>query len=156
MGKKLSAYNLYMRKTLKGKLAGKTKAQREAIFKAAARGWNKGKPRSTSRSKPKSGSSKRSSSNTGGRRLGKSVFNTQKIFSLITKGALAAPAVAIALAGGTAEEKVMRGLYAYTGYDYRSGQVNLAHAFETYKPYLFTKVIQAVIPKIGSFIRSVF
>ncbi len=39
MGKpkrKLSAYNLYMRKALKGKLAGKTKAQRKAIFKRAA------------------------------------------------------------------------------------------------------------------------
>lgn len=160
MGRKLSAYNLHMKRELKGKLSGKTKAQRKAIFKAAARKWkSKGKRKPASRSKPKSGGSKRkpvkSSSKTGGRRMGKNSFSTQKIFALVRKGALAAPAIGVALDPSlTPQEKARVGFQKYTGVDMRTGKFHFNSLREGYEPYFWTSLATHGIPKVISFVKG--
>ena len=157
MGKKLSAYNLYMRKALKGKMTGKTKAQRKAIFKAAARGWNKGKPRSTSRSKPRTGGSSRSrsttrrSNTTMGKRGG---FNTQKIYKLIRMAAIALPAAAIVMGPGTGEQKLKTGVLQYFGYDMNSGTFRWEDLAKGWTPAVAAIAVTYGIPKLAGLIRG--
>jgi len=161
MGKpkrKLSAYNLYMRKALKGKMTGKTEAQRKAIFKKAARGWNKGKPKSTSRSsKPKSKASAPKSNPAGGtRRMGKSTFNMNKIYGLVRKGAIFLPAVGIAMRTDlTPEWKIRLGIRDYFGYDIVTGIFRWQDVMRGWTPAIAAQVITRVIPAIGKLIRSI-
>jgi len=156
--RKLSAYNLYMRKALKGKMTGKTKAQRKAIFKTAARGWNKGKPKSISRSsKPKSRASpeKRSNPKGGNRRMGKSTFNMNKIYGGVRKVALFAPAVARAMEPGqTPEWKIKAAIQDYTGWSFWSNDWKLERAATGWMPFIFATVITAVVPKISRFVKG--
>ncbi|GAG56875.1 unnamed protein product [marine sediment metagenome] len=154
MGKKLSAYNLYMRKALKGKMAGKTKAQRKEIFKAAARGWNKGKPKSTSRSKPKSGGSSRSSSTTRRSKTTMGKFNTQKLYKLIRLAALVAPAAYHAVRPGTPEYKARNIIMRYTGFDLNDGQFRGQYLLEGYGPLLGATLATYGLPKLAGFLKG--
>lgn len=160
MGKKLSAYNLYMRKALKGKMAGKTKAQRKAVFKAAARGWNKGKPRSKPRSsKPKSRASpSRRAKPTGGtRRMAKSSFNMNKIYGLIRKAAIVVPAVDLAMQIGVSNEhKVKVGIMWYFGWDPWSHKFRWEQLWNGWGPAVGAQVITRIIPAISKLIRGIF
>lgn len=157
MGKKLSAYNLYMRKALKGKMAGKTKAQRKAIFKAAARGWNKGKPRSTSRSKPKSASSRRSSSTPRRvNRMGTNTFNTQKLFSLLRKASLIAPAAGVVMSSASPQTKVVQGIELYTGYNIETGMFHFEALKRGWTPYVVTSLVTHGIPKLIGLMKGLF
>ena len=163
MGRKLSAYNLHMKRTLKGKMKGKTKAQRKSIFKAAARAWKskkRGNPKP--RSKPKKSKylseykkhrflprTKRRSN----RRMG-NTFNTQKLFKWVRVGSLLGPAVISALEPGTLEVKAKRIFHKYTGLNPVTGAFSWEYGLETYKPFIFTTAITAVVPKIGAFIKG--
>jgi len=158
MGKpkrKLSAYNRYMSKALKGKMTGKTKAQRKAIFKAAAKGWNKGKstPRS---SKPKSRATTSRSNATGGtRQMPKNSFNMSKIYSLANKVAFVAPYAGIALDPTHSPLwKVNRGIAYLSGYDMLANTWDFENLKKGWLPYVATKIVTAVVPKITSFVKG--
>ena len=156
MGKKLSAYNLHMKRSLKGKMKGKTKAQRKAIFKAAARAWKskkKGNPKP--RSKPKSGGSRRGSSTTRrSNRVGrKGGFNTQKLFKLIRLGALVLPAAGIAMSGVSTQEKLNYLRSAYFGVR-GDGTFHLEDLARGWLPYLASIGVTYGIPKVAGLIRG--
>ena len=153
--KKLSAYNLYMRKALKGKMKGKTKAQRKAIFKAAAKGW-KGKGKSNPRSKPKSRASAPKSNSTGGtRNMKKNSFNMSKIYSLANKAAFAAPYIAVALdPSHTPEYKVKKGLGLLTGFSLFTNTWNFDLLRQGWEPYFWSKIVTTVVPKAINFVKG--
>ena len=91
--RKLTPYNKCMSRELKGKMSGKTKAQRAAMFKAAAKRCSKNPTGKASTSKPKN---KAKSTPAGGtRKVGKSGFNMGKIKSLIRLGASLVPTAVI-------------------------------------------------------------
>jgi len=151
--KKLSAYNRYMSKALKGKMTGKTKAQRKAIFKAAAKGWKKGK--STPRSQPKSRASPAKGNPTGGnRRMAKNSFNMSKIYGLVRKSALFAPAAIRIAQKGFTEDAGIHIVKDYLGIDMRTGLFLLGNLRRGWEPFVYANVITRVIPKIGSFIKG--
>lgn len=145
--RKPSAYNKHIGREMR---AGKT-------MKQAAASWKRKGSKPKSKSAGKSRSTSRSSSKSGGRRLGKNTFNTQKIFSLLRKGALIAPAAAVAMDPSlSAEEKVRVGVQKYTGVDMRTGQFHLNSLKEGWYPYLATTAVTTVAQKLGSFIRGIF
>ena len=144
--KKLSAYNLYMRKALKGKLTGKTKAQRKAIFKAAAKGW---KRKSNPRPKPKSAgkpkrSSGRSSTKTGGRRMGNKGFNTNKIYGAIRKIAIFVPAASIAMMPIPLEEKLKIGQSWYFGWNPYTNRFEPENLWKGWGPAMGAQVVTRI------------
>ena len=155
MGRKLSAYNLHMKRELKGKLSGKTKAQRKAIFKAAARKW-KPKGKSVSRSKPKTGGSSRSRSTTrrSNRTMGKNTFNMSKIYSLANKAAFVAPYIGVAMGAGSPQFKIHKGLRFLTGYNLDNNTWSFESLKQGWTPYVMTKLVTAVVPKITSFVKG--
>ncbi len=154
--KKLSAYNQYMSKALKGKMTGKTKAQRKAIFKAAAKGWKKGKstPRS---SKPKSRASPSRANPTGGKgRMGNS-FNMNKIYGAIRKLAIFIPAVDIAMRSEWSNEtKITNGLLWYFGWDRTTSSFKWSSLWKGWGPAIGAQIVTRVIPAINRFIRGFF
>ena len=156
MGRKLSAYNLHMKRELKGKLSGKTKAQRKAIFKAAARKW-KGKGKTASRSKPKNRASPSRRAKPKGvrRNMTKNTFNMNKIYSLANKAAFFAPYVGLALDPGiTPARKVNFGISFLTGYNMDTGVWSFESLKRGWLPYVATKLTTAVVPKIASFVKG--
>lgn len=154
MGKKLSAYNLHMKRELKGKMKGKTKAQREKIFKDAARKW---KGKSTSRSKPKSRASPSKAKPTGGKRkMTKGSFSMNKIYSLVNKAAFIAPYAGVALDPSLSNEaKVNRGLAYLTGYSMSEGRFDFAWLRKGWEPYFWSKIVTSVVPKALNFVKGV-
>lgn len=136
--RKPSAYNKHVGREMR---AGKT-------MKQAAASWKR------KGSKPKSGGTSRkpaeSSSKTGGRRLGKSTFNTNKIFGLITKAALIAPAASVAMdASLTPHQKVRRGIAWYTGFNIDTGAFKWEDLLKGWAPYVGTKLARKVVAIIG-------
>ena len=158
MARKLSAYNIYMRKALKGKMKGKTKAQRKAIFRAAAKGW-KGKKRGSSRTTSStSRSSSRSSSkqkSTGGRKMGsKGFLNTSTIMKFFRIGALAAPAVAEIVTKGLSNEAKMRHIVRnYTGFDYVTKTWNWQNLLAGWMPFISATAVTYGVQKLAGMIR---
>lgn len=138
--RKPSAYNKHVGREMR---AGKT-------MKQAAASWKKKGSKPKSQASPKKGSKP-----TGGtRRMGKNTFNTQKIFSLMTKAALLGPAFIIATGSGDMTHKMKEGIHSYTGLNFATRGFDFEYALNTYKPYIFMKIIGAVVPKIGGFIKS--
>ena len=91
--RKLTPYNKCMSRELKGNMSGKTKAQRAALFKAAAKRCSKNPTKKASTSKPKN----KAKSNTTGGNKRVSGFNMGKIKSLIRMTASLVPTAIIAL-----------------------------------------------------------
>ncbi|GAI26122.1 unnamed protein product [marine sediment metagenome] len=87
--------------------------------------------------------------------MGKNTFSTQKIFALMRKGALAAPAIATALDPSLAPaEKLRVGIQKYTGVDMRTGQFHFNSLRQGYEPYFWTSLVTYGIPKAISFVKG--
>lgn len=157
MGKpkrKLTSYNKCMSRELKGKMSGKTKAQRAALFKAAAKRCS-GKTRSAS-SKPKSRASPKKRSNpTGGtRQMPKNSFNMSKIYSLGRKVALVVPLIGRAIGPGTPASKIDGAVADYTGYAMGQGNWDWRRMQRGWMPFLGVSVVtRGIIPFINKLIR---
>lgn len=162
MAKKLSAYNRYMRAALKGKMKGKTKAQRKTIFKAAARGWKKesktrkriktgAMKRATTRyrSRPKTKTKTRSNPTVSKRR---GFLTTSTFYKFARLAALVGPAAVIATGPGTAQAKIQAGLTAYTGMD-ASGGWSLGNLARGWLPFIGTSLVTHGISKVIGMIR---
>lgn len=121
MARKLSGYQLHMKRALKGKMKGKTKAQRKAIFKAAARSWKKKGKSTRTRSSSRKTSKSASKSSPSRRSRMRSWLNFNRIKSWVQKIALIAPAVGTALEPVPPIEKINRGLQRYTGFRFDGG-----------------------------------
>lgn len=167
MARKLSAYNRYMRTALKGKMKGKTKTQRKAIFRAAAKGWKKKRStpkhrdvrvrvvKSPTRKGARPSHLKKSTG--GNRRMAKAGFlNFRTIKRLVQLGALAAPAASIAMGGGPPEEKLRRGLRIYTGFNMADMSFSWSMLSKGWMPYVATVLITEGIQKATSMIRKLF
>ncbi|GAI29260.1 unnamed protein product [marine sediment metagenome] len=155
--KKLSAYNRYMSKALKGKMTGKTKAQRKAIFKAAAKGWKKGKSTPGS-SKPKSRASPSRGNPTGGTRTmsRRNSFSMAKIYKAVRIVSLAAPGVMTALRTDLSpEHKIQKGLAMYTGVS-PDGTFRLSDLKMGWEPFFWASIVTSVVPKLISFVKGIF
>lgn len=158
MGKpkrKLTKYNKCMSRELKGKLSGKTKAQRASLFKAAAKRCS-GKTRSAS-SKPKTRVSpkKRSNPSGGTRNMTKNSFNMSKIYGLVRKLSLAAPAIGIIIDPSlTPWQKMDKGTRIYSGYSFSQKKWKWEWLMEGWMPYIGTSVMtRLIIPGINKMIR---
>lgn len=157
MGKpkrKLTKYNKCMSRELKGKLSGKTKAQRAALFKAAAKRCS-GKTRSAS-SKPKSRASPKKRSNpTGGTtQMTKNSFNMNKIYSLSRKVALAAPLIGRAIGPGTPASKIDGIVADYTGWAMGQQNFDWRRLQRGWIPFIAVSgVTRGVIPFINKIVR---
>lgn len=159
-----TAYQRFMSKELKGKMKGKTKAQRQKIFKQAVAKWKrsgKSKPKSKPKSKSRLRAPSRRSSpkprNTGGtRRMGKSGFNLSKIYKLARMGALALPAATTVMnpnLSGT--EKLYKISQDYTGYNPYDGSFKMERLLTGWLPFIVANVVTHGVPKLTSIIRSV-
>ena len=78
------------------------------------------------------------------------------MFGLVRKLALVAPAIGIAMGGGTGpKDKIDRGVLAYTGYNMATQKFDgIAPLKNTYLPFVSASVITTGIPKLTSFIRG--
>lgn len=81
-------------------------------------------------------------------------MTTAKMFGLLRKAALVAPAVGIAIGGGSGFDKMARGLEGYTGYNIVTQQFNSQPLKNTYLPYIGATVISAGLPKISKLIKG--
>jgi len=87
--------------------------------------------------------------------MGKSTFNTNKIFGLIRKGMLVAPALYIQSKHGFGSAIANRfTLRAYTGFDMNDGSFKWEYLKEGWFPYISAKLITHGVQKIGSLIRG--
>jgi len=157
--KKLTKYNECMSRELKGKLSGKTKAQRAAIFKAAAKKCSRGTSKKASKpSKPKSRASPSRANPTGGtRRMTKNSFNMNKIYGAIRKVAIFIPATSlVATSGMSNETKITHGLRWYFGWDRVTNSFKWDQLWRGWGPAIGAQVITRVIPAINRIIRSFF
>jgi hypothetical protein len=144
-----------MKRELKGKLKGKTAAQRKALFKAAAASYKKPSIRSrVSKAVKRVGSARSQTKQPGGNSTGKGGFNTQKLFKVVRMASLAAPAVAQALTPNTPYIKAANILLRYTGFDMTDGQFKPKYLVEGYGPFVATSAITALVPKVTSLIRG--
>lgn len=157
--KKKTPYQAHMSRELKGKMTGKTKSQRIAMFKAAAKSWKKkSKSPKASGSKSKSGRMTRirsTASSGGSSKVGKKGgFNLQKIYSLVRMGALAVPGLIVATTPGlTPRQKLERGFTKYTGWHFQKKKFVWEELMEGYGPLVGASIGTIVIPKIISMIR---
>jgi hypothetical protein len=158
MARKLSAYQLHMKRALKGKMKGKTKAQRKAIFKAAAKSYRGGKSKPRTRTRSRSVSRARSKPRTrtkGTNPMAKrrGFLNTSTFMKFARLFALAAPAAAVAIGPGTPQDKIKEGGRIYTGFDMNTGQWSLANLAQGWLPYIGTALATFGISKIIGMIR---
>lgn len=151
-----------MRSALKGKMKGKTKAQRRSIFRAAAKGWKKKSRTKTTKSARRGRASPamvrkyypRSKSSGGSKSMGsKGFLNPQTIMKFIRIGALVAPAAVAAMGSGTPKERLAHGLSMYTGYDMITGTFDWRRMVAGWSAYLASILATVGIPKIAGIIR---
>ena len=118
-----------------------------------ARGTSRTKRRST-RARKAPRRIRRAKPIKGGRKMGKSFLNTQTLMKFVRLGALAAPAIGIAMqAGLSTQRKIKQGIRAYTGFDLTSGKFDFGRAVQGWLPYLGAVLFTYGIPKIASIIR---
>ncbi len=140
--KKLTPYNRHVQREMK---AGRS-------MKQAAASWSKksGKP------KAKAKGSSRSSKPKGGNRTvaKKNGFNTQKIFKYVRIGALALPAVAIALQPTSTAKKIEDATRAYFGYNTFTKKMELGGLIQGWGPFVGAMLTTYGIPKLAGILRS--
>lgn len=85
--------------------------------------------------------------------MGKSGFNTQKIFKWVRIGALALPAAEAIFSTASVPQKISKLKSDYLGVD-ASGNFSLQRAAKGWLPFIAATVITYGVPKIGSMIRS--
>lgn len=90
------------------------------------------------------------------RRRGNSGFNQQKIFGLLRKGALLAPAAVTLLGSGDAMQKAKQLCIKYLCWNPDDGSVKLERAVHGYGAWAATTLVTYGVPKIASFIRGLF
>jgi len=153
MAKKLTAYQAHMKRELKGKMKGKTAAQRKAIFKRAASSYKKSPTKSGASKSRKKSSGSRTKSKV--RKVGKNGFNTQKIMKYVRLAALAAPAAITAInPNQTPESKVKEIMHKYTGFNMNTGKFDAAALMQGWAPFAAATVVTYGIPKLAGIIRG--
>lgn len=83
------------------------------------------------------------------------VFNTNKIFGLIRKAALVAPAASFALEDSDPMTKITNILRVYTGYDIQQKNFNFARLMNGWGPYIGAKVATEVIPALTKMVKGI-
>lgn len=139
--RKPSAYNKHIGREMR---AGKTMKQAAASWKR--KGSKKSSPKKkTGKSNPKGGT----------RNVTKNSFNMNKIYSLANKVAFIAPYASIALDPHiTPAHKVERGIAYLTGFIMSTGEWSFDHLKRGWTPYVATKIMTSVVPKITSFVKG--
>lgn len=84
----------------------------------------------------------------------RSGINTQKIFKFVRLGALALPAVAIALQPTTMQEKIKQGSLAYFGFNPDDGSFKLERLARGWMPFAAATGVTYGIPKLAGMLRS--
>lgn len=132
----LTAYQKHVKREMK---KGKS-------MKQAAKSWRKKK---STKSRTRN-----SSSTTSGR--SRSGMNTNKIYGLIRKAALLAPAAGVALDPkyDSAEKKIKHAMRKYTGFLWDTGEFRWEWLAEGWMPYLGAKIGTEVIPRVGHMIKN--
>ena len=146
--RKPSAYNLHVGREMR---QGLSMAQ-------AAKSWKKkAKPtrKRVARKAPKKKVKRKMAKKRTYRR--KNGFSQAKMFGLVRKLALVAPALGVALGQGSSpKDKFDRGVLAYTGYNMATQKFDgMAPLKNTYTPFLAATLITAGIPKIAAFVKGV-
>ena len=84
----------------------------------------------------------------------KNGFNTQKIFKYLRLGALAMPAVNIALGTATPQEKLRIAMQRYTGFNMLNNTFNMQDLITGWGPFVATTLVTAGVPKLTKLIRG--
>jgi hypothetical protein len=165
-----------MSRELKKQMKGaKTKAQRQAAFSRAAKICSGKSPSARSRvtaavksyrarktAQRATRAAARKTRRAAKKPKARSVKNTakggltmNKLYSLIRKGALLAPAVASIMNPATSgQQKISDVIANYTGYSITDGTFNWARLAAGYAPYLGAILVTKGIPKLSSIIRG--
>ncbi len=86
----------------------------------------------------------------------KNGFSQAKLFGLVRKISLVAPAIGIAIGGGSPSDKLARGVEGYTGYNMVTQSFNMQPLKNTYTGFLASTLITAGIPKVTSLLKGLF
>jgi len=163
-----------MSKALKGKMKGKTKAQRLALFKKAAKSWKGGNRKKAVKrgvtrvrkayegrkatvaarkaTRRRKAPVRRARAKTQVRKVGRSGFNQQKLFKLARMAALLGPHAGVWMGAGTPQDKVAASVGLLSGYDINTGTFSMEKLAAGYIPLLATTAVTKVIPKISGLI----
>lgn len=128
----------------------KSYIKKYGITKKAWRMYRASKKKSKSKSKTRKTSNKK-----GGRKMAKSGFNTAKIFSLLRTVSLLAPAVSHLLTPTTNQERLIRTVRDYTGYNITHQKLEPNRLLVGWGPYLMTNLMTYGVPKLTKLIRNI-
>jgi len=125
-------------------------------MKAAARSWRGGKSKPRKRVAPKAKRrSVRSRVKTGGRKVAKGGFNSQKIMKLIRTVALVAPVASAVMSPVDNAEKVDMVIRSYTGYSPKYRNFAAERLAQGWMPYIAAVGVTYGIPKLAGMIRGI-
>ncbi len=87
----------------------------------------------------------------------KNSFNMNKIYGLANKVAFFAPYAAVALDTSLSPaSKVNRGVAYISGFNMATGTWSFESLKAGWTPYVVTKILTSVVPRITSFVRGLF
>lgn len=149
--KKLSAYNRHVQKHMK---AGRTMKQAAASWKSGSRSKYSRRSQAKRVLRGKRPARLRGNPhNKGGKStMGKSGFNTQKIFKYLRIGALALPAAQTIMSTAPLPQKINQLKSDYFGVD-AQGNFSLQRLGKGWIPFLAATAVTYGVPKIASIIR---
>jgi len=124
-------------------------------MKAAARSWRGGKSKPRRKATPKTKRRSIRSRVTGGRKVARGGFNSQKMFKLLRMAALVAPAAADFVKYDRPYDKARYILKHYTGYDIYTQRFELGDLAGGYAPYVGAILATYGIPKLAGIIRGI-
>ena len=142
----LSAYNRHVQREMK---AGRSMKQAAASWKSGRRSSTGTPKRSTSRR-----TSIRRTAKKKVRKVGKSGFNTQKIFKYVRLAALAMPAAGTLMQPTSTQEKLKGISLDYFGINPDDGSFKLERLAKGWMPFLAANVVTHGIPKVTGILRS--
>lgn len=75
------------------------------------------------------------------------------LYKLVRMGALAGPGIAVALSGGSGEEKIKDIIKVYTGWDTSNNRFDFQELMKGWTPFLGASLVTYGIPKLTGLIR---
>lgn len=86
--------------------------------------------------------------------MGKSFLSTQTLMKFVRIGALASPAIAVAVRGDIGmQAKINQIIRTYTGFDMKTSKFRWGELAKGWLPYLGSVLITYGIPKIAGMLR---
>lgn len=92
----------------------------------------------------------------GGKKMGRSFLSTQTLMRFVRLGALAAPAIGVAMNASLSQrQKIEHAIRKYTGFNMHDGKFDFRNLAEGWLPYLGSVLVTYGIPKIAGILRRI-